>query len=120
MDKTFTREFPHRTCHEGTMLGNGWLGLYLWGEGRTLRVTVGCATLWDHRGGLEWSERQNYADIRQALEAQDAARLQAIFASSSPQQPDLPERPTLIPAGRIELTLRDFMKIGRASCRERV
>lgn len=107
MDKTFTREFPHRTCHEGTMLGNGWLGLYLWGEGRTLRVTVGCATLWDHRGGLEWSERQNYADIRQALEAQDAARLQAIFTSSSPQQPDLPERPTLIPAGRIELTLRD-------------
>lgn len=105
MEKVFTRDFPHRQCHEGAMLGNGWLGLYVWGEGRALKLTLGCANLWDHRGGLTWSAKQNYTDIRKALEAGDEAAIKAMFYTNMETQPGQPARPSIIPLGRVELTL---------------
>lgn len=89
------------------MLGNGYLGLYLWGAGNVLRLTVGCAALWDHRGGLLWSARQNYPDIKAALEAKDVDRLKAIFAPTTPLDTNQPARPSIVPVGRIEVTLPD-------------
>ena len=51
--------------------GNGTLGTMIWGEGRTLNITVGRADLWDHRGGLPWTDKMSYKNIRTCLEKSD-------------------------------------------------
>ena len=55
----YTREFPLPEQQQGAMLGNGLLGAQLWGEDNLLNMSIGCAALWDHRGGLEWTPEQN-------------------------------------------------------------
>ena len=81
MKMKFVCEYPLPHIHEGTMLGNGYLGLYAWGDGNELRVSIGCSALWDHRGGMSWTARQNFKDIRNALVAKDMDRINAIFAT---------------------------------------
>ena len=64
-----SHQFPLPHIHCGTTLGNGYLGLSAWGSGNMLNLSVGCSSLWDHRGGMMWTEKQNYPAIRAALEA---------------------------------------------------
>lgn len=97
--------FPLPHVHQGTTLGNGYLGLSVWGEGRTLNITVGCSGLWDHRGGMRWTAKQNYPDIRAALEAHDMKRIKEIFRPDTESVPGMPSRPSLIPLGRIVVEL---------------
>lgn len=99
-------EYPLPTRHEGAPLGNGYLGLYAWGTGRELSLTVGCGALWDHRGGMKWSPAQNYRDIRRCLEAKDEAGLKAIFKTVLLPNGN-PQVPTIIPVARLVLTLRE-------------
>ena len=96
------RNFPLDSIHSGAMLGNGRTGVTLWGSGNRLHVTVGCADLWDHRGGMEWTPQQNFQAVRVALEAGDRDRICQIFSSN---RPGPVKRPSLIPAGRISITL---------------
>ena len=56
-------EFPLPRTHTGIPLGNATTGLLIWGEGRQLKITVGRADLWDHRGGMRWSPKQNLKAI---------------------------------------------------------
>ena len=99
------RDYPLSAVHHGTALGNGYLGLLFWGEENILNITVGCASLWDHRGGMTWTARQNYRDIRAALEAEDMAAIRKIFAVDTEAIPGIPRRPSIIPVGRLVLTL---------------
>ena len=87
------------------MLGNGYLGLYAWGEGQTLNVSIGCAELWDHRGGMSWTAHQNYHDIKAALLANDEEAINRLFATDNLPEAGIPDRPSLIPLGRIVFTL---------------
>ena len=96
------RNFPLKTIQSGAVLGNGWTGILLWGENNQLNITIGCANLWDHRGGMEWTPAQNYRNVRAALETGDENRIKTIFAPVS----DGPVKcPSLIPVGRLVLTL---------------
>lgn len=95
--------FPLPRTHTGPLLGNSTLGVMVWGGGRRLCLTLGRADLWDHRGGLCWSARQNYADIRRCLENNDAAGIRRLFAPDTERQPGQPARPCIIPIGRIDL-----------------
>jgi hypothetical protein len=85
--------------------GNGTTGLMIWGEGATLCITVGRADFWDHRGGMPWTERQNYRDIRRLLEQGDETGLRALFKTTTEDKPGQPPRPSVIPFGRMELDL---------------
>ena len=100
-----SHDFPLPHVHQGTTLGNACLGLSAWGKGRTLNITVGCSSLWDHRGGMKWTEKQNYADIRAALEAHDMDRIREMFQPDTESVPGMPSRPSLIPLGRISVEL---------------
>ncbi|MBR1609642.1 MAG: hypothetical protein IJ678_08530, partial [Kiritimatiellae bacterium] len=71
--------FPLPRPQTGVPLGNSRTGLLVWGGGGVLRLTVGLADLWDHRGGAEWREGSSYRRIRAALEARDEAALAEIF-----------------------------------------
>ena len=101
---TVKRFFPLDRVHKGAELGNGHTGEIIWGYGNTLNITIGCANLWDHRGGMEWKSHQNFNAIRSLLEAGDINKVKALFA----EQPvgDI-KRPTLLPAGRLTITLPD-------------
>ena len=98
--------FPLPRTHTGMLLGNGTMGVMVWGESRVLRLTVGRADFWDHRGGIHWDERMSFANIRRCLEQKDERGLWALF-SKGEEKDGQPGYPTILPLGRIEL---DFGK----------
>ena len=60
-------EFPRLgSCHEGMAFSDGVTGVLVWGGGDEIRLTVGRADLWDHRGGYEWTSAQSYTKIGRA------------------------------------------------------
>ena len=97
-------DFPLDQQHEGTTIGNGRLGLSVWGRDRLVRISIGVSGLWDHRGGMSWDGRQNYRALRAALARSDAEAIRAMFAPDGGEGV-VPSRPSHIPVGRLELTL---------------
>ena len=95
-------DYPLSDQQCGAPLGNGETGEIIWGEKNILNITVGCGSLWDHRGGMPWTEKQNFRDIRAALAAGNEAEIRSFF---SQQTESGACRPSLIPAGRIRVTL---------------
>ncbi len=95
-----SRDFPLPSIQSGAMLGNGNLGVLLWGEKNILNITFGCASLWDHRGGVVWSDKQNFKELRELLLKGDEDGVKEMFAAENSGRA---ARPTLIPLGRIVL-----------------
>ncbi|MBN2641200.1 MAG: hypothetical protein JXR78_06085 [Victivallales bacterium] len=110
-------EFPLPRTHTGIPLGNATTGLLIWGEGRQLKITVGRADLWDHRGGMRWSPKQNLKAIRQCLEAGDEEGIRAIFKTDTEGISGQPSRPSIMPVGRIDLLLSEDAVLNNASLR---
>jgi hypothetical protein len=102
MSRTYDWYFPLPRTHTGMLLGNGTLGAMIWGEGSVLRVTLGRADLWDHRGGIQWNAEMSFANIRAALEAGDEQRLRTMFSPPAKKDGE-PQYPTILPLGRFEL-----------------
>jgi hypothetical protein len=71
--------FPLTQSHQGLPFGNAETGFLVWGEGRTLKVTIGRDDTWDHRGGYDWNDDQCYSNIVAALYANDLNRLKELF-----------------------------------------
>jgi len=101
MARLHTWYFPLPRTHTGMLQGNGTLGAMIWGEGSVLRLTLGRADFWDHRGGVPWGEQVNYARIRRVLESGSDAELQDLFGAHP--QPGEPAWPSILPIGRIEV-----------------
>ncbi|MEA2012980.1 MAG: hypothetical protein U9O87_07890 [Verrucomicrobiota bacterium] len=105
MNKTLTWNFPLPRTHTGILMGNAVTGLMIWGGGSQLNITIGRSDLWDHRGGMCWSDKHIYKDIRNKLEANDEVGLKAMFKTDTEDVPGQPMRPSIISIGRIELDL---------------
>lgn len=90
--------FPLPHVHMGTTVGNGVLGLSVWGAKDALHITIGNSALWDHRGGMSWRPEQNFRRFRELIESGDRETLFAEFQPGG-------LRPSLIPAGRLTLRL---------------
>ena len=97
--------FPLSRTHTGMPLGNATTGLLVWGEKNHLKITIGRADLWDNRGGLHWSKKQNYFDIKKHLGASDEVGLRDIFKPDTEGVEGQPACPSIIPVGRIDLLL---------------
>lgn len=95
--------FPLPRTHTGALLGNGRLGLMVWGD-RALSITLGHAGFWDHRGGNDFAGRITYRELAALLKAGDEPALRARFARPDRQAGE-PDRPTQIGLGRVELHL---------------
>ena len=102
MARTYGWDFPLPRTHTGILQGNGTMGAMIWGEGGTLRITIGRADFWDHRGGMPWTEKMSYADIRACLEAGDEEGLRKLFEQTQNAEGE-PRRPSVIPIGRFEI-----------------
>ena len=98
-------QFPLPRTHTGMLQANATMGIMTWGKGSTLSITIGRADLWDHRGGMQWTDSQNYHDIRRCLEANDEPGLQALFVTDTETEEGQPDRPSVIPVGCIDLGL---------------
>lgn len=98
-----TWPFPLSRPHAGLPLGNGRMGVLVWGSGQCLKLTIGRADFWDHRGGKSWKSEMNYQNIRTLLAAGDEAAIRGIF-SETPARPGDPARSSVLPIGRVELT----------------
>ena len=107
----YTREFPLPEQQQGAMLGNGLLGAQLWGEDNLLNMSIGCAALWDHRGGLEWTPEQNFEFIKKSVAAGDLESIKKVFASKTVAGGVT--RPTLIPCGRVVIHLPENAELLR-------
>ena len=112
-----TKEFPLPRIQTGAVLGNSYLGVLVWGGGDTLDVSFGCSALWDHRGGMEWSPKQNLRDIHTALLRKDAAAIKEMFRADTEDVPGQPRRPSLIPVGRAVLRLKPGRTLRRFELR---
>lgn len=104
MKKTYDWDFPLTRTHTGILQGNGTLGAMIWGKGRTLCITIGRADLWDHRGGMPWTEKMSYKNIRRCLKKNDEHGLRKLFETTTGSKGN-PVRPSVIPVGRLELDL---------------
>ena len=97
-------EFPRLgSCHEGMAFSDGVTGVLVWGGGDEIRLTVGRADLWDHRGGYAWTAEQRYTHIVAAVESGDTERLMALFKKETPK--GQPRNPYMLPLGRVVLKI---------------
>ena len=87
------------SCHQGLAFADGRTGVLVWGGGDTVRLTVGRADLWDHRGGYPWTDEQSYTNIVAAVRGGDASRLRALFGKETPKGE--PRNPYMLPLGRV-------------------
>jgi alpha-L-fucosidase 2 len=104
--------FPITRPHTGILLGNGTQGLMVWGEGRTLKITVARAGFWDHRGGNEFSARTTYQDVKRLLQAGDYKGIRAAFAVPRTGDQGF-GHPQQLGGGRLEITLPEGWTLKR-------
>jgi len=114
VSQTHRWHFPLPRTHTGVLQGNGTMGVMIWGEANVLRLTIGRADFWDHRGGMPWREGMSYQAIRALLEAGDEAGLRRLFERTDPR-PGEPARPSVLPLGRLELVLTDELTLSQAT-----
>ena len=95
-------EFPREGgCHEGMAFADGITGVLVWGGGDTVKLTIGRADLWDHRGGYEWKESQSYSNIVSLVQSGAKNELYSLFSKKTPKNE--PHNPYMLPLGRIVL-----------------
>ena len=99
MAKVYHWDFPLPRTHTGMLLGNGTMGVMIWGEGGVLRLTIGRADFWDHRGGLRWHEGMSFANIRACLESGNEARLRETVFPRGRSSPANRTGPACCPSG---------------------
>ena len=93
-------DFPRLgNCHEGMAFADGVTGVLVWGGGDELRLTVGRADLWDHRGGYPWTDAQSYTNIVALWRAGEKDRLLSLFRKETPAGE--PRNPYMLPLGRV-------------------
>lgn len=95
---------PIQTWDEAIPLGNGTMGVLLWGESNLLRLSLDRGDLWDERPSKRFTEvRELFTwNTMQGLVASNRmAEFNDIFDSNY----DYNGPPTKLPAGRVEITL---------------
>ena len=97
--------FPLAEPGCGINLGNGTMGLMVWGEG-SLIITVGRNGFWDRRGASKFISNICYSELRAHLDAGDEAGIEAKMGVGK-SAPQAYRKPTQIPCGRIEFAFED-------------
>ncbi len=99
-------DFPRLgNCHEGMAFADGITGVLVWGGGDELRLTVGRADLWDHRGGYSWTVAQSYTNIVALWRAGEKDALLSLFKKQTPKGE--PRNPYMLPLGRVVVKMPD-------------
>jgi len=113
MSTTQSAAFGHRVVHKraplqwhlGFPLGNGEVGVMVWGDGNPLAFTLDKDDLWDLRCNTEYAEHPDftYASLVEHVTEKRFDELVEIFEHR--QRRDNPMGPTKVSIGRAELRL---------------
>ncbi len=101
---------PIKTWDEAIPLGNGTMGVLLWGEGNTLRLSLDRGDLWDERPSKRFTEvrdRFNWRTMQELVASKRMDEFNDIFDSNY----DYNGPPTKLPAGRVEITLDEAQAV---------
>ena len=102
--EVFSVDLPLEHVHTGLAIGNGVLGLSVWGDAGKINITLGCSSLWDHRGGEVWKPEQSYINVYEAIAANDRKRMEELFPWSH-------FNPSIIPLARVVLFVPDAERV---------
>lgn len=109
MNNLFRLEFPLDRTHLGLPMGNGNMGVLVWGEGRRVCLTVNRGDYWDRRQGERVLPGQTYRDLVDAFDPCDVGPVEARFVRKE-RTLDRPEfwwPSSRQPVGRLELELTE-------------
>ena len=101
---------PVKTWDEAVPLGNGAMGLLLWGENNLIRLSLDRGDLWDERPSpafVKVKSRFTWAEMQRMVAANRMAEFNEVFDSNYKYDAS----PTKLPAGRVELTLDPSQKV---------
>ncbi len=102
-------KLPLSRPHCGIALGNGRMGVLVWGGGGELRLTINRADFWDHRNGELIPSKLSYRHLLEFARQHGCGRIlnDEIKAINDREQPEDPRawRPQRLPFGRIDLIL---------------
>ncbi len=101
---------PVTTWDEAVPLGNGAMGLLLWGQGHELRLSLDRGDLWDERPSkafLQIRDQFHWGTLQQLVASNRMDEFNAICDANY----DYNGPPTKLPAGRVELTLDDSQSV---------
>ena len=104
-DYVVSRKFPLRHIQDGSVLGNSYLGVLVWGGKNKLNISLGCSALWDHRGGLEWTAEHSWENIQKTVYAGNMEAMRKLLQNPH-KRPGQESPPVVVPAGRIEVKLK--------------
>jgi alpha-L-fucosidase 2 len=98
---TLRLDAPIDRWDEGAPLGNGMMGVLVWGGGKVLKLSLDRGDLWDLRPA-QTTQRPDwtYAKMKELVASRDEATFHELFDAPYDTVP----HPTKIPAGRIEIT----------------
>ena len=65
--EVFSVDLPLEHVHTGLAIGNGVLGLSVWGDAGKINITLGCSSLWDHRGGEVWKPENAWRNFSRGV-----------------------------------------------------
>jgi alpha-L-fucosidase 2 len=95
---------PIKTWDEAVPLGNGTMGVLLWGEANSIRLSLDRGDLWDERPSKRFTEvrgKFTWAAMRRMVAESKGGEFNDVFDSNY----DYNGPPTKLPAGRVEITL---------------
>lgn len=95
---------PINTWDEAIPLGNGTMGVLLWGKDKTIRLSLDRGDLWDERPSKDFLEVKNrftWAEMQRLVAENKMDEFNEVFDSNY----DYNGPPTKLPAGRVEITL---------------
>ncbi len=102
-------QFPISRPLAGPMLGNGNMGIMVWGDS-TLNITFALAGFWDHRGGKTFPDKLTYQKLKNWLQNGQSDSVTQIFESD----PKASMRPQQLGGGRLVFKLPPRHKLERA------
>ena len=116
--ETFELDFPLSRPHCGIPMGNGNMGVLVWGEGNKLCLTVNRADFWDRRQGERVMPGQTYRELVEAYDKYDVSSINDCFVKEDfPmkfRKDELPWTSTRLPVGRFELLLSNEVNLEKA------
>ena len=101
---------PIKTWDEAVPLGNGTMGVLLWGETNRLRLSLDRGDLWDERPSkafLRVRDKFNWATLQQLVASNRMDEFNEICDANY----DYNTSPTKLPAGRVEITLDESQMV---------
>ncbi|MBK9140217.1 MAG: glycoside hydrolase N-terminal domain-containing protein [Verrucomicrobia bacterium] len=101
---------PIQTWDEAIPLGNGAMGVLLWGETNRIRLSLDRGDLWDERPSKRFTEvrdRFNWVAMQRMVAENRMDEFNDVFDSNY----DYHGPPTKLPAGRVEITLDETRKV---------